>query len=135
MLFLKAFFIFITAYSASVYRKPEIIHMDAENIVTTGDSKAAFIYYEKVSDTLIQNLSIKYISKSGISFILKTVNKRIRQETDLSGEAYAKPGQDPEYDEDEEGNAYASTEYHYKKGDCNLSIRIALEHNNKALVM
>jgi len=110
-------------------------HSERKSIDTTDDGKKGFILYEKVSDTLNQTLNIKYISGSGISFQLRTVNKKTKEQTSLSGDAYAKTGQDPETDEDEEGNAYASTVYYYKKGECNLSIRIALKLHDKAVIM
>ncbi|MDB5199275.1 MAG: hypothetical protein JWO92_1238 [Chitinophagaceae bacterium] len=105
-----------------------------DTVITKG-KEIANILYEYKNDTLLQTLTIKYLSKQDISFELASVNKVKNKTSTLTGIAKGKPNRDPEMDEDEEGNAYAATEYHYNKEGCSLSIRIAMGTKDKAQIM
>lgn len=94
------------------------------------------VNYEYTNDTLSQSLALNYTSKHEISFKITSVNKTKNKTSTLTGagRAHVKLNQDPEMDEDDEGNAYTTIEYHYVEGDCSLSIRIAMDTKDKAKI-
>ncbi len=89
------------------------------------------ILYEYKNDTLLQTLRIKYNSKQEIGFELTTLNKIKNKTSTLTGTAKSKLNQDSEMDEDDEGNAYAATEYHYTKDGCSLSVELIWTQKTK----
>lgn len=105
-----------------------------DTVTAKKKENASSTLYEYKNDTLLQTLAINYISKQEINFELITVNKIKNKTSTLTGTAEGKLNQDPEMDEDDEGNSYAATEYHYTKDGCSLSIRIDMDTKNKAKV-
>ncbi len=82
--------------------------------------KTTDFYFE--NDTLVQMLSIEYLSDSKIKFNIVVTNKTSGNESELVGVAVKQNG-DPEIDEDNDGNSYPATAYLYEN-NCWLSFRI-----------
>ncbi len=87
------------------------------------------------NDSLTQMLKVWYRSDQEISFELSSNNRVNGTTATISGTAKGNTNQDPEMDEDDDGNSYASTDYYYKKDSCSISIRIALKTLDKANVL
>lgn len=118
--------------SKNMTQNPPDISKDSERI--SGSKKNENILYECKSDSLVQKLSITYLSNKEISFQLTSVNIIRNSISTLAGTAAAKIHQDPEFDEDDAGNGYASTEYHYNNGSCVMGIRIATNTKDKVKI-
>lgn len=82
-----------------------------------------------------QILKVKYINENEILFVIDFENKDNKHKCVLEGKAINKNRNlDPEIDENEEGNAYPSNEFEFKRGKCIVKIRIAMMEKNKAVV-
>jgi hypothetical protein len=113
-------------------QSPVVVSNDSEKMPEI--KKKGDILYEYKSDTLIQKLSVGYLSNKEIRFQLTSVNIIRHSTSTLAGTALAKLNQDPELDEDDAGNSYPSTEYHYSNGNCLMGIRIAMNTKDKAKI-
>lgn len=101
------------------------------NTKKSEDSHHTYVFS---NDTLIQKVTLEYLSDNKIRFVLLSKNN-IRELSDsVKGIATSKSSEDPEIDEDEEGNAYPAQEYIFD-GDYWLSIRIDMEKKDKLRII
>jgi len=101
------------------------------NTMKSEDSHSTYVFS---NDTLIQKVTLEYLSDNKIRFVLVSKNN-IRELSDsVKGIATSKSSGDLEIDEDEEGMAYFAQEYIFD-GDYWLSIRIDMDKKDKLRII
>lgn len=97
-------------------------------------SNGKIFYYKMVNDTLIQKISITFLTKSKISYKIYSHNIRTNETDSIDGYAIANLNVDPEIDEDVNGDAYPSIKFDDNDKDF-IEIRLSLGKSDKIQIL